>query len=76
MTGTDTGALASVLAEALAEAGRTLDGLSATEAIELADALRAVLAARPTPSPCPLDVRLAADLDAAAALIEREAGTG
>jgi hypothetical protein len=64
---------ASVLDDALAAAGHALDDLSAAEAIELADDLRAV-AALPTPSP--LDVRLAADLSAAADLIERRAGTG
>jgi 1,6-anhydro-N-acetylmuramate kinase len=37
-------ALTAVVAEALAETGRTLDDLSATEAIELADGLRAIVA--------------------------------
>ena len=34
------------MADALAETGRTLDDLTATEAIELADTLRAVIALR------------------------------
>jgi hypothetical protein len=70
----DTAALTAVVAEALAETGRTLDDLTATEAIELADGLRAFVAALPTPSP--FDVRLAADLLAAAGIIEQRTGTG
>jgi hypothetical protein len=70
----DTAALTAVVAEALAETGRTLDDLTATEAIEIADALRAVVAALPTPSP--FDVRLAADLLAAAGIVEQRTGTG
>ena len=69
---TDT-ARAAVLDGALTDAGRTLDDLTATEAVELVDSLRAV-AALPTPSP--LDVRLAAALNTAADLIEQHAGIG
>jgi hypothetical protein len=64
--------LPDVLATALAEAGRTLDDLTVTEALELADALRGVVAALPAPTP--RDASLAASLIEAAALIERRAG--
>jgi hypothetical protein len=69
-----TGALAAVLADALTESGRTLADLTVAEAIELADGLRAFVAALPTPSP--FDVRLATALKAAADLIEQRTGTG
>jgi len=69
----DTGELDGVVLDALAEGGRSIDDLTACEAIELADNLRAV-AALPTPEP--RDTRLAADLIAAASIIERHAGTG
>jgi hypothetical protein len=68
------GALAAVLADALTESGRTLADLTVAEAIELADGLRAFAAALPTPSP--FDKRLATDIDAAAGIVERHAGTG
>ncbi len=74
MPATDTDELAAVVADALAETDRSIDDLSATEAIELADGLRAFVAALPTPSA--FDVRLAAALRHAADLIERHAGTG
>ena len=71
---TDTAELRAVVADAVAAStGRTLDELTATEAIDVADQLRAI-AALPTPSP--RDVHLAAELDAAAAIIEGHAGTG
>lgn len=66
--------IAAVVAAALAETGRSIDDLSATEAIELADGLRVFVAALPTPSA--FDLRLATALKAAADLIERHAGTG
>jgi len=69
----DTEDLATVVAVAVADAGRTLDDLTATEAIELAAILRATLAALPTPTP--RDLHLAATLEAAAALVEQHAGT-
>jgi hypothetical protein len=72
MQTTSTDELPDVLATALAEAGRTLDDLTLTEAIELADALRGVVAALPAPTP--RDASLAASLTEAAALIERRAG--
>ena len=56
--------IAAVVAAALAETGRSLDELTAAEAIELADGLRAVIAALPAPTP--RDVRLALDITAAA----------
>ncbi len=74
MAATDTAALAAELTAALAGAGRTLDDLTATEAVEVAENLRAVVGVLATPSP--LDVRLAADLSAAADLIEQHAGIG
>ena len=47
MAAVDPDELATVVADALAEAGRSLDDLTATEAIEIADALRAIVAALP-----------------------------
>jgi hypothetical protein len=73
MTATDPAALATVMAGFLSDTGRSLDDLSAAEAIKLADTLRAVAA---LPVPSPLARRLSADLDAAAAPVERHAGTG
>ena len=67
-------ALTAVVDEALAETGRTLDDLTVSAAIELADGLRAFVAALPALTTH--DKRLAADIDAAADLIERHAGTG
>jgi len=64
--------LAAVVADALAETGRSIDDLSASEAIEIADQLRTVAA---LPILAPRDLRLAADLIAAASIIERRAGT-
>ena len=74
MAAADTSAIAAVLADALADAGRAVDDLSVTEAMALAEGLRTIVAALPAPTP--LDVRLAADLIAAASIIERHAGTG
>ena len=74
MATVDTAALTAVVAEALAETGRSLDDLSATEAIELADTLRAIVAALATSTP--RDVRLAAALTAAAGIVEQRTGTG
>jgi hypothetical protein len=74
MSTTTADTLAAVLAEALAETGRSIDDLTAAEAIELADGLRAFVAAMPTSSA--FDVRLAAALRHAADLIEQHAGTG
>ena len=51
-----------------------LDDLTATEAIEIADALRAIVASLPAPTTH--DKRLATDIDAAAGIVERCAGTG
>jgi hypothetical protein len=51
-----------------------LDDLTATEAIEIADALRAIVAALPAPTTH--DKRLATDIDAAAGSVERCAGIG
>jgi hypothetical protein len=51
-----------------------LDDLTATEAIEIADALRAIVVA--LPAPMTHDKRLATDIDAAAGIVERCAGTG
>jgi hypothetical protein len=70
----DTAALTAVVAEALAETGRSLDDLSATEAIELADGLRAIVAALPALTTH--DKRLAADIAAAAGIVEQRTGTG
>ncbi len=66
--------IAAVVVDALAETDRSIDDLSTTEALDLADGLRAFVAAMPTPSP--FDVRLATALKAAADLIERHAGIG
>jgi hypothetical protein len=66
--------LAAVVAAALAEAGRSIDDLSAAEAIEIADALRAIVAALPAPTTH--DKRLATDLGAAAGIVEQRTGTG
>lgn len=74
MAALDTAELAIVVASALADSGRTLDDLSASEAVELADALRTTLAALAAPTP--RDVRFAATLDAAATLFERRAIAG
>jgi hypothetical protein len=63
--------LPDVLAAALAQVGRTLDDLSGTEAVELAHALRHVVAALPAPTP--RDASLGAALIDAAALIEGRA---
>jgi hypothetical protein len=71
---TSTAELTTAITAALADAGRTFDDLTATEAIELADRLRAIVAALPTPTP--RDVRLAASVTTTADLIERLAGTG
>ena len=70
----DTDELAAVVTDALADAGRRIDDLSATEAIELADTLRAIVAALATSTP--RDVRLAAALTAAAGIVEQRTGTG
>src|ERR1019366_6246630 len=70
----DIDALAAVVADALAEAGRSIDDLSAAAAIEIADALRAIVAAPPAPTTH--DKRLAPDLDAAAGIVEQRTGTG
>ncbi len=74
MAAVDTDALAAVVADALAEAGRSLDDLTATEAIEIADGLRAIVAALPALTTH--DKRLATDLGAAAAIVEQHTGTG
>jgi hypothetical protein len=63
--------LAAVLTAALADAGRTLD-LTLSEAVAVADALRAIVAALPAPTP--RDVSLSTSLAEVAALIERRAG--
>jgi hypothetical protein len=63
--------LLQVLTTALADAGRTLD-LTLSEAVAVADALRAVVAALPAPTP--RDASLAASLAEVATLIERRAG--
>ena len=63
-----------VVAEALAETGRSIADLTVTEAIDLAEGLRGFVAVLPTPSA--FDKRLAADLKAAADLIEQRTGTG
>ena len=74
MAAVDTDALAAVVADALADAGRSIDDLSAAEAIEIADALRAIVATLPAPTTH--DKRLATDLDAAAGIVEQRTGTG
>lgn len=74
MAAVDTAALAAAVAEALAETGRSLDDLTVSEAIEIADHLRAVAAALPAPTA--RDKRLAADIDAAAGIVEQRTGTG
>jgi hypothetical protein len=74
MPATDTDELAAILADALSETGRKIGDLTVTEAIDLAEGLRGFVAVLPTPSA--FDKRLAADLIAAADLIERRAGTG
>jgi hypothetical protein len=51
-----------------------LDDLTAAEAIEIADTLRAIVAALPAPTAH--DKRLATDIDAAAGIVERCAGIG
>jgi hypothetical protein len=70
----NTAGLAAVVADALAEAGRSLDDLSAAEAIEIADGLRAIVASLPALTTH--DKRLATDLDAAAGIVEQRTGTG
>jgi len=72
VTGREANDLAAVVAAALAESGRTLDHLTTNEALELANTLRATLAALPTPTP--RDVRLAAALVAGAAHLEGRPG--
>lgn len=74
MTTADIPELPDVLAAALADACRTLDDLTAHEAVELADALRAVVEALPRPTP--RDASLATSLTEAANILERHAGTG
>ena len=62
------------MADALAETGRILDDLNATEGTKLAvDTLRAVIGALPAPTP--RDMRLAIDIAAAAGIIDAAAGT-
>jgi hypothetical protein len=73
MQTTSTDELPDVLATALTEAGRTLDDLTVTEAVEIADALWGVVVAA-LPAPTPRDASLAASLTEAAELIERRAG--
>ncbi len=55
-----------------AATGRPLDELTVTEALDVAERLRSIVAALPAPSP--RDVHLAALLTDAAALVERAAG--
>ena len=74
MPATDTDELAAILIAALAETGRSIDDLTVTEAIDLAEGLRGFVAVLPTPSA--FDKRLATALRHAADLIERHAGTG
>jgi len=69
----DTAELTAVVADALADAGRSIDELTAAEAIELADTLRAIVAALPAPTT--RDVRLTAALNAAVGIVERHDGT-
>jgi hypothetical protein len=59
MQTTSTDELPDVLATALTEAGRTLDDLTVTEAVEIADALWGVVVAA-LPAPTPRDASLAA----------------
>ena len=62
-----------LVADVLASSGRTLDDLSVTEAIDLTDTLRAIAALRTL---SPFDSRLAADVIAVAAFLERSTDTG
>jgi hypothetical protein len=64
--------LSEVLAAAFADAGRTLDDLTLSEAVAVADALRTVVGALPAPTP--RDASLVASLVEMASLIERRAG--
>jgi hypothetical protein len=54
------------VAGALADAGHSIDELTAAEAIELADTLRAIVAALPAPTT--RDMRLTVTLNAAAGI--------
>jgi hypothetical protein len=73
MAAIDTDELGAIVADALAEAaGRSIDDLSPTEAIELADTLRAIVAAQPAPTTH--DKRLAKAIELAAGIVERHAG--
>ena len=72
MAAVDTDELAAVVTAVLADAGRSIDDLSAAEAIELAATLRAIVAALPAPTTH--DKRLAKVIELAAGIVERYAG--